>query len=495
MRNRVVFVLAACVFWAPGSRAAAPLGSVRHVSPQVVYGQDDRLEYSAVSPAWQHVADAVCVLVERSELTFNGDGTVTLHTIPYATSFYPPLCDDEPFRSEPTLGECTAFLAAPDRVVTTGHCVESDELNEIAFVFGFAITDPSQPAPLVVPESDVYFPAAVVARSFHDAPDYSDYTVVRLDRPVTGRDPLAIRRIGTPDVGTPVVLVGYPFGLPLKVAGNANVKRVTSRFFEANTDSYVGNSGSPVVNANTLSVEGMLYFGKSDYALDTVIVDTPAADTTYCIRSRVLPDDYGSYEGSIMTRDFARFIPDTTTSLQVSLLASGAMFDHVDLQWSTAGSWLPGAELDRRGELDDWRQLADVLPDDAGRFAYEDRAVISGSSYGYRLTWTDASAIQHSAEAWVAVPLDLQLSLAGARPNPAHARDLQVSLSLPSTAPGALSLYDIGGRRVAEADIGGLSPGAHLVRLDPDRAVRSGVYWLRLSQGARSASRIVVILD
>lgn len=486
-------MLAACALWAQGSMAAAPRGSVRHITPQVVYGQDDRIEYFAASPPWQHVADAVCVLVERNELIPNGDGTVTLRTIPYADQFFPPLCDDEPFRSEPTLGECTAFLAAPDLVVTTGHCVEPGDLGEVAFVFGFAVADPALPAPVTVPESNVYYASAIVGRSLHDAPDYSDYTVVKLDRPVTGRDPLTIRRTGTPDVGTPVMLIGYPFGLPLKLAGGANVKRVTNRFFEANTDSYVGNSGSPVINAGTMTVEGMLYFGKSDYALDTVIVDTPQIDTTYCIRSRVLPDDFGSYEGSIMTRDFARFVPDSAVS--VSLLNSGAAFDHVDLQWATAGSWLPGAVIDRRSDATDWNQLADLTPDAAGRFAYQDRAVVSGTNYGYRLTWSDASAVQHSAEAWVSVPLDLEFALVGARPNPAHARDLNVAFALPQTAPGRLGIYDVGGRRVVEADIGGLSPGAHFLRLDPGPGVRPGVYWMRLSQGARSAARIVVLID
>lgn len=486
MRKRTLLMLVACAPWAHGSMAAVGRHEVRHLAPQVVYGQDDRIEYYAATPPVQHLADAVCLLVERDEMTFNGDGTVTLRTIPYADSFYPPLCDDEPFRSEPTAGECTAFLVGPDRVVTAGHCLDSNDLSDMAFVFGFAVTDPNLPVAVTVPESNVYFGAEVVGHSFHDAPDYSDYSVVRLDRPVTGRDPLTIRRTGTPSVGARLVMLGYPYGLPLKVAGGAEVKRVTTHYFEANTDSYVGNSGSPVVDSTSLVVEGILYFGKSDYVID--------ADAG-CTRSRVLSDEYGSYEGSIMTRDFARFVPDSSADLLVSLLTSGAVFDHVDLEWSTAGSWLPGAELDRRGEIDDWRAIADVAPDDDDRFAYQDRAVVSGRSYGYRLTWSDANAVQHSAETWIAVPLDTQFALDGARPNPARFRDLRVAFSLPEEAPGQLALYDLGGRRVAVTDIGSLPPGGHQLRLAPDQSVRAGVYWLRLSQGAKHAARMVVILD
>jgi len=493
MRKTALFTLLAAALCAPGptvreaiARPAARLAA-RPSGPQVVYGEDDRLDYYAAPPALQHAADAVCVLVERDELIVNGDGTVTLQTVPYASSFTPPLCDDERFRSQPTLGECTGFLISPDLVVTAGHCIaEAGDLGDVAFVFGFAVTDPSQPAPTSLPASNVYYPTAIVGHSFHDAPDFSDYTVVRLDRPVAGRDPLTIRRTGTPPLGERVTLIGYPYGLPLKVASGAEVKRVTPTFFEANTDSYVGNSGSPVVDSTSLVVEGLLYFGKSDYTIDT---------TENCTRTRVLPDDFGSYEGSIMTRDFARFLPDSTDDVRVALLQSLAGFDHVDLEWTASGSWLPGAELDRRGEADDWKSLADVSPDDAGLFSYVDHAVVAGQSYGYRLTWSDANAVQHSAETWVAVPLDLQFSLVGARPNPASARDLNIALSLAETAPGRLGLYDLAGRRLAEADLGSLSAGAHIVHLSPERTVRSGVYWLRLTSGARSASRVVIILD
>lgn len=487
MRRSALFLSLLCALGAsrPTSAALRQPPS-RPSGPQVIYGQDDRLDYYAAPAGLRHAADAVCVVVERDELVTNADSTVTFRTIPYATSFNPPLCDDEPFRSQPTLGECTAFLIAPDLVVTAGHCIEPGDLGEVAFVFGFAIADSSQPPPAGTTANNVYYGATIVARSFHDAPDFSDYTVVRLDRPVVGRTPLAIRHNGTPPLGERVALIGYPYGLPLKVAAGASVKRVTTQFFEANTDSYVGNSGSPVVDSTSALVEGLLYFGKSDYVVDT---------TEHCTRSRVLPDDFGSYEGSIMTRDFARFLPDSTSDLLVSLLASGADFDHVNLEWSTSGDWLPGAELDRRTTSADWSSLADVSADDNGRFRYVDHAVTSGESYGYRLTWSDANAVQHSAEAWVAVPLDLQFSLAGARPNPAHARDLNVALSLGETAPGELALFDVNGRRVAGADIGALAPGAHLVQLAPERLLHSGVYWVRLSQGSHRASRMVVIVD
>lgn len=467
-------------------RAGSAESGIPRAGVDVIYGRDDRREYWDSPPELRRVADAVCVMVDRHELADNGDGTVTLRTYPYAQSFYPPLCDDEAFRDQPTLGSCTAFLVAPDLVVTTGHCLDAGDCGEKAFVFGFAVTDPSQPAPPVLPADNIYYCTEVVARSFHNAPDYSDYSVVRLDRPVIGRDPLPIRPTGAPTVGTRVVMVGYPFGLPLKVSGGAEVKRVRTHFFEANTDSYAGNSGSPVLDSTSLVVQGILEFGQSDYTRDTL---------ANCTRSHVLPDDYGSYEGSILTRDFARFVPDTSAKVKVALTTSQANFDHVDLRWSTSGEWIPGAAVERRDDLMDWKSLADVLPDDRGDFEYQDRGVTPGAMYGYRLTWSDANRVQHSAETWVSIPLHLQFGLAGARPNPARRQDLQVAFTLPESGPARLALYDAGGRRVAERDVGSLGPGDHVVQLDGARSVAAGVYWLHLTQGNQRATRIVILFD
>ena len=79
----------------------------------------------------------------------------------------------------------------------------------------------------------------------------------------------------------------------------------------------------------------------------------------------------------------------------------------------------------------------------------------------------------------------MRFALEGLRPNPA-AGALTVALSLPSAAPAKLELLDVSGRRLLERDLRGLGPGELLVRLDGSAAVRPGLYFLRLSQGARA---------
>jgi V8-like Glu-specific endopeptidase len=61
-------------------------------------------------------------------------------------------------------------------------------------------------------------------------------------------------------------VIGYPSGLPAKLAGGAKVFGTASPFFfSANLDTFGGNSGSPVFNAGSNRVVGILVRGAADY--------------------------------------------------------------------------------------------------------------------------------------------------------------------------------------------------------------------------------------
>jgi hypothetical protein len=87
---------------------------------------------------------------------------------------------------------------------------------------------------------------------------------VELDREVLHREPVELGG-GAPQAGTSLVIMGYPLGLPLKVANRAEVLAVEENYFIANLDSFQGNSGSPVFNQETGEVEGILARGKPDF--------------------------------------------------------------------------------------------------------------------------------------------------------------------------------------------------------------------------------------
>ena len=84
-------------------------------------------------------------------------------------------------------------------------------------------------------------------------------------------------------------------------------------------------------------------------------------------------------------------------------------------------------------------------------------------------------------------------ALSGALPNPSRGDRVDVSFSLPIAAPAELALFDVGGRRVAFEEVGALGSGAHVVNLAGRSPVAPGIYFARLSQGARSQMVKVVV--
>jgi hypothetical protein len=85
------------------------------------------------------------------------------------------------------------------------------------------------------------------------------------------------------------------------------------------------------------------------------------------------------------------------------------------------------------------------------------------------------------------------LRLLATGPNPAVG-DLAVWLTLAGDAPARLTLHDVAGRAVASLTLAGLGPGAHRVVLARAGALPSGVYLIRLTQGARAVGGRVAVL-
>lgn len=232
--------------------------------PEVIYGEDDRRDLfeSDASPVGRELARSTVALVKKADLASAPNGGLKLPTETFGTAY--GLCADEPFREQPNPAFCSGFLVAPDTIATAGHCVTSQaDCDGLAFVFDFAY-DSRGADPTAVNASNVFSCKSIVATQ---APgDGADFAVVRLDRAVTGRTPVTIRRDGKVADGAPLVVVGHPAGLPTKIAGGAKVRtNAAAGFFVANLDTYGGNSGSAVFNATTKEVEGILVRGEQDF--------------------------------------------------------------------------------------------------------------------------------------------------------------------------------------------------------------------------------------
>jgi len=295
------------------------------------FGKDDRLEeHQVVDPNILMAGDATVVLMPRSFLTDNNDGTFTMLGMTFAEWYLQitgrPLCPDEPFRNQPAPGECTGFLVAPDIIATTGHCACPQECSDWAIVFGFVMLDTYTPV-LTIHESEIYHCKEVIARQQGNP----DWALIRLDRKVIGHTPLPLRHTGIVPDNEPLIVIGHPMGVPRKYAAGASVRDNTaSAYFQANLDSTIGGSGSPVLNANTLVVEGVLYKGPPGF-----VPDGP------CDRSFVCPDtgctDWPHFVVSTRATEFSPLIPLFDVYLGTDLSQLNLICSDVAIPWCASG--------------------------------------------------------------------------------------------------------------------------------------------------------------
>lgn len=278
----------------------SPWTPTEAADPKVIYGPDDRIDvYQENDPRRLTWAASTCALVTQGRLTQNGNGTYSLSTGSYRPGGLAP-CPDEPFATQPTAAFCSAWMAGPDLIVTAGHCFDASDLNRSWFVFGYDMAGPSSPV-TTFNANQVYRGVEIVGRALANS---FDYAVVRVDRPITapGAEPFPIRRAGVVGVGTNIGVIGHPAGLPKKIAfGATTVVRSNSQtaYFVANLDTYGGNSGSPVINAQTGVAEGILVRGEVDYVT-----------SGGCGRSNRVSDTGGRGEDVSKTTSFAQFIPE-----------------------------------------------------------------------------------------------------------------------------------------------------------------------------------------
>lgn len=261
-------------------RSSAELAKLAQDRQRVIYGVDDRKDiYQVKSAKALAAAKTVVALVKAADLTQEDDGSYTLTTQRYGDAYQ--LCGSEPFVGQPLGCFCSGFLVAPDVVATAGHCVKSAaDLRNIRFVFGFRMLD-AERARTSFPADDVYEGASLIGSQL--TADGVDWALVRLARAVVGRKPVKFRTTGKIAATQSLFVIGHPCGLPQKYAPGAKVRDNTpAPFFVANLDTYGGNSGSPVFNAGTSTVEGILVRGENDFVSNGQCYVSLVCPTTGC---------------------------------------------------------------------------------------------------------------------------------------------------------------------------------------------------------------------
>lgn len=187
------------------------------------------------------------------------------------------------------------------------------------------------------------------------------------------------------------------------------------------------------------------------------------------------------------------FLMSGIVATNLALASSDAHSDRVALVWQGAGAGDLSAAVYRRSESDSWSRIGAAERDAEDRLRYEDRDVVAGERYAYRLGYVESGVEQFTAETWVDVPSNAVLALEGLRPNPAVG-PLNVSFSLPNARYASIELLDLAGRRVIDRQVGGLGPGRHVMRLDSGEPIAPGIYWLRLRQGPQQLLARAVVM-
>ncbi len=235
-------------------------------SEKAVYGRDDRVSYSEVSPQFRRLGDATAGMIQLSKLKDRGSYYEFTSKIlgeqmmgnQFRNGY---LCSDEKFYSEELLPVCSGFLIGPDTLLTAGHCVTGPKsCKKNIWSFGLGL-DKIRSGSLS--KNNIYKCKHVIKRGSSPR----DFALIKLDRVVSGVTPfkLSSRKV---KVGDKVLTIGHPSNLPLKFALNGTVKSYKKNLFKTDLDTFAGNSGSPVILKSTKEVVGILVKGALDYEKD-----------------------------------------------------------------------------------------------------------------------------------------------------------------------------------------------------------------------------------
>lgn len=254
-------------------------------------------DYCQADPVSQRVADATAVLVPLSQLqagTTPGTYRLTTYNYTYTLGQFGqiPICPyDAYYNQQRLLQGRTGFLVDERTIVTAAHTptpaspvgAQTFHPANYAIVFGWRWeVDGAQPTttpgahcklgfdPQAIPYDKVYFvdnSGRYPIFNTRDNPyNPSDYMSFTLDRPVVGAKPLPLRRSGSPMLGDPLIVPGYPDTLPLKIGYGGRIQRVGAQGLGVGeSPDRAGSSGSPVFNLRAEVVETVYAKGNGGF--------------------------------------------------------------------------------------------------------------------------------------------------------------------------------------------------------------------------------------
>ncbi len=232
-------------------------------SDGAIYGEDDR---SLVAGSLPRVA--VLAQLEESRYRETEEG-ITLHPISLKEKL-PLLCEGEKFEDHATFSKCTSFMVSKTLMVTAGHCVNTqEECLKRRWIFSeeYSLSEGS-----FIPRDQVVKCKRLVE---HKKNRFSrnDYALIEIEPASAQFQPFDFLKtnpfIEKATIPKNFFVLGHPSGLPLIHSGRAIQIPFESQFIiRIDSDTFAGNSGSPVIDAHSGKVFGILTNGDTDYKMN-----------------------------------------------------------------------------------------------------------------------------------------------------------------------------------------------------------------------------------
>jgi hypothetical protein len=250
----------------------AILHAALRIGTQSIYNFDNRELISQSSPP------QILNLKKSVALIFNSDDLITENNqlLIFANLLLdlPPvgmnICPNERYADHHAYkSACSGFLVGKDLLATAGHCMDNQFSCDNQLIAFDVDADSEISRGFKTQEENIYHCKEIVAH-FKQKGSMKDYAVIRLDRE-TDRQPLKVRTSGKITTKDQVFLLGHPLGLPLVFSPSAEISDNSNPvYFKTRVNSFRGNSGSPLFNAKTFLVEGILVRGEEDLQFDEI---------------------------------------------------------------------------------------------------------------------------------------------------------------------------------------------------------------------------------
>jgi hypothetical protein len=239
------------------------LGAFISYSFAAIHGSDNmRLSEEIADSRLVEISNSVAAKIPTEVLT--SELGFSVENLQSKKSF----CSYESFATLPSIATCTGVLIAPDKILTTFHCLRTeDECAKSSWTFSYRVGNLSHNSARLNP-AETYRCARIVASNTHLL-NFKDYTIIQLDRSVLDRKPVTYRKDGKVSSKDTLAIIGHPYGLPSITAINGHVlENDKPHVFSTDLDAFAGNSGSPVINTRTYEIEGIFIRGGVDTDLD-----------------------------------------------------------------------------------------------------------------------------------------------------------------------------------------------------------------------------------